>query len=326
MIKVLQIREVTAGKANGIDVNCQGLIEMFSGDNDIEMLPTVDYRYHKDIFNRRILDRREISDSIKYFAPDIIHIHGATSFSMPLAVACGLQYHKKIVLSPHFHPFYALRSPIKGKIFFNLVTRRVLNKIDLIYTINNEDTSQFSKFHKNVVCIPHYVKCPMLQSGTVVKNPRMILIVGRLYESNKGLEHLFHLPEGKYEIHCVSRGPLNLRSDMIQHENISDYELTQLYKRASLLVVPSRYEAFSYVALEALMCNTPVVMSDRVRIADHLKSVDGYSIFKYHDYSSFVTSVENTIGRPVDVKKIASIFDESVIKQKYKSAYESIAH
>lgn len=66
MIKVLQIRETPTTKCAGIDSNCQGLISLFEGDKDIEMLPTVDYIKHTDPFIHQCwLDKKEICDSIK---------------------------------------------------------------------------------------------------------------------------------------------------------------------------------------------------------------------------------------------------------------------
>jgi glycosyltransferase involved in cell wall biosynthesis len=142
--------------------------------------------------------------------------------------------------------------------------------VDLVFNINKDDSVQFRKSHSNVLTIPHWSKFEHPVKD-IKKDPKMILFVGRLNESNKGFEHLYHLPEGLYEIHCVGNGDITMRSDMIHHTNISDNELMDLYLKASLLVVPSRYEAFSYVSIEALMCNTPIVISDRVRIADYLQ-------------------------------------------------------
>ena len=146
----------------------------------------------------------------------------------------------------------------------------------------------------------------------------MLLFVGR-NEENKGIDHLYKLP-AKYEVHCVTKGPL-LRKDFIIHSDISDNELNMLYKEAALVVIPSRYEAFSYVALEAFAHGTPVVMSDRVQIADYLKDKCGYSIFKYSDYDSFLDAVEKTINTKVDIEAIMSVFTPSIIKNLYRDAY-----
>lgn len=326
MIKILQIRETPLTKCAGIDANCQGLISLFEGDAQIEMLPTIDYTRHSDSFVHQYwLDEKEICASIEKYKPDIVHIHGVCSFTLCIAVKCARKYNKSIALSGHFHPFYALRRPLMGKLFFTCITRNVLKKVDLVFTINDEDTAQMSLYHRNVVKLPHWSKFED-SVGNEKKVSNMILFVGRLSESNKGLEHLYHLPEGKYEIHLVGKGNMELRNDMIKHENISDEELKSLYQKASLLVVPSRYEAFSYVSIEALMNNTPVVMSDRVRIADHLNGISGYSVFKYHDFDGFVKAVESTIGQSVDTEKVKATFDPIRIKQAYKEAYLNIAN
>lgn len=324
MIKVLQIRETPTSKSDGLDANVQGLIKLFEGDDALEFLPTTDYRvHHVPIINQSYIDKTDICKSIEKYRPNIVHIHGAYSFTLLVAVKCAKKYGIPIVFSPHFHPFWALRRPFLGKVFFHAVTKRILNDVNTVFTINNEDTAIFRKYHNKVKRIPHWSKFKVPETKPS-KNPRMILFVGRLNESNKGFEHLYYLPEDKYEIHCVGKGDVELRSDMIMHTNISNEELVNLYREASLLVVPSRYEAFSYVTLEALANYTPVVVSDRVRIADYLQNESGVSIFNYQDYDDFVEKVEKTIGKEIDPKRISVNFSPEKIKEEYKAAYLSV--
>ena len=113
------------------------------------------------------------------------------------------------------------------------------------------------------------------------------------------------------------------RSDFHQHVNISNNALAELYIQASLVVIPSKYEAFSYVALEALFCGTPVLMSDRVRIADYLSGSCGYEIFHYGNYKEFTEKVETTIGQPVDISTAKDTFSQSHIKKLYSNIYKS---
>lgn len=325
MIRVLQIRETPLTKCAGVDANCQGLIELFSGDDEIEMLPTIDYTRHTvPIIHQYYLDKNEICSSIEELKPDVIHIHGAYSFTLHVAVQCAKKYNLPIVFSPHFHPLWSLKRPFMGRVFFQVITKRILKNIDTVFTINNEDTGIFTKYHTNVIRIPHWSKFNIPEKRPI-KNPKMILFVGRLDESNKGFEHLYQLPEGVYSIHCVGKGEVVLRTDMEKHTNISNEKLLLLYQQASLLVVPSRYEAFSYVTLEALANYTPVVVSNRVRIVDYLQGENGVSCFKYQDYDDFVKKVEETIGREVNPRAVLSHFAPDEIKKKYKVAYMSAA-
>lgn len=327
MIKVLQIRETPESKSDGLEANVQGLISLLGHDSCVEMIPTVNYTRHTiPLIYQYYLDKKEIIDSINKYNPDIVHIHGAYSFTLPVAINCAKACNKTIVLSLHFHPFWSLRRPLMGKLFFYLITKNILKKADCVFTINNEDTSIISQYTTNVVKIPHWSKFDNRKKNEIEKKANMILFVGRIDETNKGFEHLLHLPEGLYDIHCVGKGTIPSRKDFHQHINITDDALHRLYREASLLVVPSRYEAFSYVALEALLCNTPVVMSDRVRIADHLNGVCGYSVFKYQDYENFVSTVKKTICMQVEVQKVYNLFSPEVIKEKYISEYKKLIH
>ena len=297
MIRILQIRETPKSKFAGVDANCQALIELFAGDDEIQMLPTIDYkRHHIPFINQYFLDLKEIKESIIKYNPDIVQIHGATTFTLPVAIRQARKLKKPIVVSTHFHPFSTLRRPFAGKLYFNLVLKRCLKKADAVFTINNEDTRVLTPLASKVFKIPHWSKFskPVI---AVPKKQNQVLFVGRLGGINKGFDHLYSLPEGKYKIICVGLGERDFRSDMIHKVNISNEELKKLYQESALLVVPSRYEAFSYVTLEALYSNTPVVISDRVRVADYLEGVEGVSIFPYGDYQAFEKAVADTIGK-----------------------------
>ena len=320
MKKVLYIRKPEKCGTHGIGRYCQSLYEMFVGDNDIHPCEIKDYPVRKSLFFHIYFKLIPLYKAIK--AADIIHINGYTDMGTVQAFILARMLKKKIVYTAHWHPFPMLSHPWGGRVFFNLFLRPLVSKFsDVTICINDEDTSYFSRFCKNVVKIPHWFK-PRLRFKKLPKKENMILFVGRINDHVKGIYHLFALPEGKYDIHRVGYGDFpNKRKDMTHHVNISDEELAGLYSQASLLVIPSVYEAFSYVALEAFSYGTPVVMSERVRIADYLKGVKGYSIFRYGDMVDFVAKVENTIGASVDTDTIVSIFDCQRIKKLYKDVY-----
>jgi glycosyltransferase involved in cell wall biosynthesis len=321
MTKVLQIRETPKTKCGGIDANCQAIYNAFMSDENIDMLPIKDYKLTEMPYLRsKYIPYKEVYDDIKKANPDIVHIHGSYTFTFMNVVRAAIRLKKKIVYSPHFHPFYSLARPKMGFIFFYMLTRPFLKYVDTVITINSEDTEWFKKYHTNVVRIPHWSKLNS-EGGKVYKKNNQILFVGRINDSIKGIEHIYSLPEGKYDIHCVGKGSLQSRSDITQHINISDEELTKLYAESSLLVIPSRYEAFSYVAVEALSCNTPIVVSDRVRITDYFETCSYVGVFKYHDMCDFVNVVDQTIGQVVDVNHVRYIFDSERLKKRYKEIY-----
>lgn len=320
MVKILYVRDNPDKGVHGISKYCDALYKLLKDSSECEVLPIENYPMVRLPFVKNYYRCKPLSEAMD--KADIIHINGYTALSTAQALWMAWRKKKKIVYTAHWHPFEHLNHPRLGRLFFHLFLRYPIKYFaHVVTTINNEDTAFFRSFHKNVVQIPHWFRPATPFDEAQPKDPRMILFVGRFYGTVKGIEHLYHLPEGKYEIHLVGRGELKPRSDFHPHINISDEELDQLYARASLLVIPSRYEAFSYVALEGLTRNVPVVLSDRVRIADYLPGVHGISSFPYGDYDAFVKAVEQTIGMKVDVDKVNAAFNPERTKQRYLQVY-----
>lgn len=320
-MNILELRANPTSKSNGIVKYCDELYDMFSDDPDVNILPVQNLPMKRGRLLRERYTNKTFDIQIKSKAVDVVHINGYAAFIVFQAFLSAVWHKKKIVYTPHWHPFQYLAHPGRGRFFFYCLIKPMVKYFaDVVITLNNEDTAFFSQFHHNVIKIPHWTNFHLKDNNTE-KNPKMILFVGRLTDGNKGFEHLFYLPEGKFEIHCVGAGKRDLRSDMIHHENISNEELASLFAKASLLVVPSRYEAFSYVTLEALCHKTPVLLSDRVRIYDYINGIKGVGCFHYQDYGEFCRMVDALLCSDVDVSSVLSIFNVDKIRNKYKEVF-----
>lgn len=319
--KVLLIRDNSLLNG-GIQKHCKDLYDLFYKDENIQIceivnLPTTYIPFVcKSIVNMSVLYKH-----IKSSNCDVVHIHGFMSLLIIQAFITSKLLKKKIIYSPHFHPFKYLRRPILGKMYFYFVLSFFLPFIDKIVTINNEDTAFFKRYNKIVIRIPHWFNntCDALKKQSIHKT-KMLLFVGR-NESNKGLEHLYQLPTDIYEVHCVTNGKL-LRSDFIHHTGLTNEDLANLYNQVSVVVIPSRYEAFSLVALEALSHHVPIVISNRVRIGDYLTENAGCYIFQYHNYSDFQKKIDEALlAENIDYTSLLLPFKKDAIKNKYKNVY-----
>lgn len=320
MVKVLLLRNVSPTNYGGIKKHCMELSFLFESDEEISILPIEDLPQRKIPFIKKTAFK--FSALYKYLKQadcDIVHIHGFATLDIVQSFLVARWLNKKIVYSPHYHPFQYLQHPLFGKLYFYGCLRFMLRFASVIVTITDNDTAFFQKYHKRVYKIPHQFE-PMNNNNTAheTKQKNMILFVGR-NDSNKGISYLYNL-DPKYEVHLVTKGAVE-RKDFIVHSNISDEELSALYQKASLVVIPSRYEAFSYVALEAFAHGTPVVMSDRVMIACYLTGCKGYRIFRYGDTGDFIRVVAETIGQTVDTNAILSRFTRAKVKASYKEVY-----
>lgn len=320
MVKVLLLRNVSPINYGGIKKHCMELSFLFESDEEISILPIEDLPQRKIPFIKKTAFK--FSALYKYLKQadcDIVHIHGFATLDIVQSFLVARWLNKKIVYSPHYHPFQYLQHPLFGKLYFYGCLRFMLRFASVIVTITDNDTAFFQKYHKRVYKIPHQFET-MNNNNTAheTKQKNMILFVGR-NDSNKGISYLYNL-DPKYEVHLVTKGAVE-RKDFIVHSNISDEELSALYQKASLVVIPSRYEAFSYVALEAFAHGTPVVMSDRVMIACYLTGCKGYRIFRYGDTGDFIRVVAETIGQTVDTNAILSRFTRAKVKASYKEVY-----
>ena len=315
--KILYIRENLPG---GTDNYCKALYSMFKDDTHCQALPVEDIPSIPSRLFHYYYQQKALREAIG--KADIIHINGYTAIGTVQAIITARQMRKKIVYTAHWHPFHCLRHPLLGQLFFNGLLRPVLKRcVHVVTTINKEDTAFFKTFHPHVVQIPHwFIPVPIQERPK--KRSGMLLFVGRADDPVKGMEHLYKIPQGQYEIHCVGKGHIE-RKDFHQHIGITDEELANLYAEASLLVIPSKYEAFSYVALEAMSYGTPVLMSDRVRIADYLQGIKGYQIFHYGDYAEFLQKIVSTLTTEVDTEKVSHLFSCESAKKAYRDIYSA---
>jgi glycosyltransferase involved in cell wall biosynthesis len=322
-IKISLVRSPIFNKYGGIEKHCAELINLFSKKNDEFELSTLNIKSKKlKLFKKFTYDWDDFKNKLKRSNCDIVHIHGFASPIIPRAIAISKQFNKKIIYTPHYHPFETLRNPLLAKLFFYTMLKPKIKYLSRIITINNDEFVFFNRFFNRVSQIPHWITEDTSTYPPYPKDHKMLLFVGR-NEKNKGIDHLYNLPKNKYNMHCVTNKKLN-RSDFTYHKNIENDKLDILYKKTSLVIIPSRYEAFSLVALEALSHGTPVLVSDKVRIADHLHECDGFFVFKYGDYNDFMLKIEQAKNSQTNSLKIKNIFSAGKALENYSKIYQMV--
>jgi glycosyltransferase involved in cell wall biosynthesis len=137
--------------------------------------------------------------------------------------------------------------------------------------------------HGKITVIPNAADHLRATARRSAARPRTILHVGHL-ETRKGADLLLEafalLPRGDRDrLHYCGRGRLERRlraraealgvGDRVTFGAAeSDAELLDLYRRATLLAVPSRYEGFGIPLLEGMQLGVPVVAMDRGALAE----------------------------------------------------------
>jgi len=144
------------------------------------------------------------------------------------------------------------------------------------------------------------------------RSPNEILCVGRASDPNKGIENL---------IEALARLPRNLRLTLVDDDHpdslarkrarqlgcadrlqitgrIDNDELVRHYQRASLVVVPSRYEGFGLPAVEAMACGTPVVACAAGALTEVLGAAGGGVLVPPDEPDALASAIADLMARP----------------------------
>jgi glycosyltransferase involved in cell wall biosynthesis len=185
-----------------------------------------------------------------------------------------------------------------------------------------------------------------LFSPNGVREKGRLLFVGRL-NNQKGLEHLIHaLADMKQvtKLDVVGDGPGRATleglasergvADRIRwHGQLKQSELAVLYQKASALVVPSAEEGLGMVAIEALLCETPVVAFDSGGLRDIIQHDKTGVMVAPGDRKALARAVDSLIeneARAKDLGKagrlyaLATFAPESAAR-KYADIYRQLA-
>lgn len=308
----------------GINRYCSLLSKLFKSDNDIDVIYSTLLPVLKNAWLGAEFNISEVLDEINRITPDIIHLNGYTTQIIRQVSKIARKRGIKLVYTAHWHPFETMNRAILKRLYFYNFVRPYLKEMDAIVTINNEDTAFFTRYSDKVFQIPHWMYVDRnINITNINKVKNRLLFIGRTSDKNKGFSYLTYLPKDKFDVQIVGEYIETGRDDFHFNTNISEERLVELYKSSSLLLIPSRYEAFSYVALEALSFGTQILISDKVRIADYLPD-NSYGVFKYGDINSFLQNVNRADNLLPPSDEVLDMFQPKLAYEKYRSMYLSV--
>ena len=214
----------------------------------------------------------------------------------------------------------------KSFLFKNSKVKVIPHCIDLDFwsPINKKEAKQLLGIQKDI---------PLLLAGTLNSND----------EPNKGFDLLKHSLSifkkynlkvniavfGQREKHSQN----NLSKEVLYLGTINeDTKMRIIYSAADLVMVPSRIESFSNIAMEAQCCGTPVVSfstSGLKDVVEHKKTGYLAKPFEAYDFAKGLywclnqSSKNNNLGKQARLRS-KNLWNEKKISNSYKEYYEEI--
>lgn len=232
-----------------------------------------------------------------------------------------------------------------GNIYNKLVTQSFLEKMDkiLVTSPNMKDGSkELKKFQDKVEVIPLFVdtthfyyreknKREFLLGKFKNKKEKMVMYIGRLGRS-KGLEYLieaFQNLDKKNGLVIIGKGvkekelktkvqELNLEHDVLFLDFVPHEELPEYYSGSDLFVLPSTYESFGLVALEAMACGVPVITTE-LGTGTSFHNIDGVTgkVIEPKNSVALAKAINEILENPNKYKK------QNIVKRAAEFSYEN---
>lgn len=326
-MKILHVGEYASG---GVATYLNTLLNGFKDYNDIENYLLISeyksekrwnitgsniiyYKYKRGIFN--IFSAiKQIHEVIEKVNPDIIHVH-STWAGLFVRLPYLIKRKKcKIIYTAHGWSFIMDVSKEK-KILYAIIERIlsiVTDKIINISKFEEKEALNYGLNKKKMVVIYNGVKDKNYNIKYNINNSNNkieLLFVGRL-DKTKGIDILLNI-YNKYKfknLHLYVIGESVLDNIEIKsNENITylgwinNNDIDKYYQMCDCVIMPSRWDGFGLVAVEAMRNSKPVIVSNRGALPELIKNeINGY-IFDLDDENS--------------LKKIFLNLDKSFLKK-----------
>lgn len=178
---------------------------------------------------------------------------------------------------------------------------------------------------ERVVVNPPGVKLDYWQpekTNSGLPGPVRVLFVGGDFRRKNGpalLEWFKQQPEGRCELHIVTREPIEIGPGIKVYYDLkpNSPELLHLYQTSDLFVLPSLGECFGIATVEAMACGLPVIVSEVGGSTDIVQQgVNGY-VVPAKDQATLNRALDTLVDDPAKRQRMGQV-GRKIAEQKFE--------
>ena len=309
-------------------------------------------KYFKNIsnslaFNQKVFISPAISKALKKNLKqfDMVHLHEFRTLQNAAAYKYLTKYKIPYIPSAHGSVLRLMGKEFLKMLFDKSIGFKILKSAKRVIAVSNIEVEQYIKMgveRDRISLIPNGINISEFENADKVKgnfrrayklsDKKILLFIGRL-NAIKGIDFLLNtfaiLTKDIKDTILVIAGPddgykneierrinlLNINDKVLLIDGLYGEDKISAMKDADMFIYPSRHEIFGIAPLEALMCGTPVIVTDNCGCADFLREANGGIVVKYQDISGLLDSIQNILDKKEEAKKLASNGMELVQRQ-----------
>lgn len=207
----------------------------------------------------------------------------------------------------------------ENSLLIQLIEKRAINNVDRIIAVSKFTKDQIIKFYKknplNIEIIYHgmeeysknlHIDPENFKNKYNLPNKKMILFVGRINDSRKGLEPLLMelkpvlneidavmvvIGSGNQTKYLELSKKLNITKNIFFLGFVDDNDLNAFYKVCDVYICPSKLEGFGLTVLEAITNGAPVIAFKEGAIPELIQDGKNGLLVEDDDFKLFAITI-----------------------------------
>lgn len=292
---------------------------------------------------------------------DVIHLHNLRSFQNIVASHYAIKYNIPYVIQPYGGVLPVFQKKMLKRIYDMCFGNKILhNARKVVAGVGREcvELKQMGVPLSDIVMIPHlynveeFANLPAIgqfRKKYNIKEKHILLFLGRIHQI-KGLDflvHSFNLLNSKREdaflvIAGADNGYQSSIEQLIKKLGLSKRVLftgmlrgqdkLEVLVDASVLIQTSLYERSPGSPIDAILSNTPIIVTNGTGAGDIISKMDAGYLVNYGDTEELVRLINKVLDEPTEIKEKTQRARQQIIKtlswaervKDYEKVYESL--